>query len=400
MKKISKLFLNSDRFYYLFIALLAGILLNGCTGFFQQPADIIIESDATEQALELETIVEPLTIRSLPAGALTLAQKHFRVNVFYATDRKRSGYIHPTRFYGSDRGKLDYGVAVVSIPHDHRVGVLESPDLLRFEFRENPDKHVVLMSVQAFAQKDFLQKFKTTLQNAPQPEALIFLHGYNVSFEDAVRRTAQVSYDLEFPGIPVLYSWPSQGTALKYPFDENNARWTLSHFEEFLELMLTQTGASTVHVIAHSMGSRVLAEALRSCNIERLPADSARLRQVVFAAPDIDADTFRQLAQDFHDDAERITLYVSAEDKALGLSQTIHRYPRAGDFGDELVVINGVDTIDASSLATDFLGHSYYGDNESIIADIHQIMKNGHSPEQRNLLPGEHNNGRYWVFKP
>ncbi len=37
------------------------------------------------------------------------------------------------------------------------------------------------------------------------------MHGYNTSFDNALYRTAQIAYDLDFDGATFLYSWPSGG---------------------------------------------------------------------------------------------------------------------------------------------------------------------------------------------
>jgi hypothetical protein len=60
------------------------------------------------------------------------------VRVFYATDRLRvPGTIDNAEYdwQRSPEGRLDYGECQVSIPDVHVTGQLESPSLLRFEFR-------------------------------------------------------------------------------------------------------------------------------------------------------------------------------------------------------------------------------------------------------------------------
>ena len=86
--------------------------------------------------------------------------------------------------------------------------------------------------------------------------------------------------------------------------------------------------------------------------------------QVIFAAPDIDRDRFIQLAAKFKGCAARFTLYASSRDVALLASKFVHGYPRAGEAGEALLVVDGVDTIDASLVDTSLVGlrHSYFGD--------------------------------------
>jgi esterase/lipase superfamily enzyme len=298
---------------------------------------------------------------------------------------------------------LQYGVVYVSIPHDHRVGLLESPRRWLLQ-REDPARHVVLLRLSVFDRAQFAAELKAAIGQTTGREALLFVHGYNVSFEDAARRTAQICYDLQFEGAAALYSWPSEGSTLRYLVDENNVRWTVPHFTEFLRLMLTETGASRVHVIAHSMGNRAVAECLRGLDLRALPREAAQLRHIVFAAPDIDADTFRDLAGEFRqfaDPATRFTLYASSKDKALKASQTLSKYPRAGESGDGIVLAEGIDTIDASNVDTSLMGHSYIGDNQSILADVFDLVTRGDPPEKRfRLRPKKRAGLRYWLFAP
>jgi esterase/lipase superfamily enzyme len=227
---------------------------------------------------------------------------------------------------------------------------------------------------------------------------LVFIHGYNVSFEDAARRAAQLAYDLEFAGIPMLYSWPSVESVAKYTIDETNVRWSQEHFREFITICRTELAVRTVHLVAHSMGSRLLAETLP--NLEYV-AGAAMLRQVVFAAPDIDADTFRQLAAAFQGQAERCTLYASSKDYALQASKAFHGYARAGDSGANLVFAADVDTIDATEVDTSLLGHSFYGDNRSILSDLFTLVRDGYGPAQRFGLREVDRGGiTYWAFQP
>jgi esterase/lipase superfamily enzyme len=127
----------------------------------------------------------------------------------------------------------------------------------------------------------------------------------------------------------------------------------------------------------------------------------AALRQIVFAAPDIDRDTFVALAEKFHGQAERLTLYGSSNDRAIQASKVVHRYPRAGGSGKEIALANGIDSIDSSAADTSLLGHSYFGDRRSILSDLFSLLRHAHPPDQRYGLASRNRaNFRYWVYKP
>ena len=239
----------------------------------------------------------------------------------------------------------------------------------------------MLLSVTPLDHDQFVAEATAAGAAAAEPEALIFIHGYSCSFEDAARRAAQVAYDLDFKGVPMLFSWPSAEKTTGYTIDENNARWSQDYFAEFLELVRTKLGLNRVHVIAHSMGNRLLTETL-----PHFGPEGAEIHQVMFAAPDIDAGTFRQLAAAFRGKASRFTLYASSNDLALKASKLVHGESRAGDAGADLVVLDGIDTVDASTVDTALLGHSYFGDERTLLSDLFVLVRSGAGPDDRPSL--------------
>jgi hypothetical protein len=186
------------------------------------------------------------------------------VQVFYATDRMPM--TGPTDFikYESQRsnnGNLTYGKCEVSIPQIHKIGKLETPSILRLEFRPNPKKHIILSHTYSMGESDFFELLRSSIAKSAAKDAFVFVHGYNVSFEDAARRTGQIAYDLDFVGAPIFYSWPSNGKTADYLKDETNITWSTPHFERFLGLLAHESGAERIHIIAHSMGNRAVCDA-------------------------------------------------------------------------------------------------------------------------------------------
>lgn len=336
------------------------------------------------------------SLATRPPGA-----RYVQVPVWYATDRAATGQADPSAWFSGDRGTLTYGRVEVSIPDSHEKGRLETPSLWRLQFRASPDRHVILQTVAPAGQADWQDQLREALGTCTRRDVLLFIHGYNVDFETAARRAAQFAYDLEFTGACVLYSWPSEGRTLRYTVDEDAAIWTVDHFEEVLAALCTAVGAECIHAVAHSMGSRVLAEGMRRLDVTSLPAGAARLREVVFAAPDINADTFRAFVRKFHTRADRVTLYASSADRALACSHTVHKYPRAGDAGNDLVVVAGLETVDASSIDGAFMGHSYFCENRAVIQDLARLILDGQGCAFPRWGLDERlaASGRYWVMK-
>lgn len=323
------------------------------------------------------------------------------VKTFFATDRNLTESTKPSEMFGTGRSILTYGTCEVSIPRDHRMGELESPSIWRLEFQGDPAKHVVLMRSVIASKDKFFADVAARVRESSKSNAFLFIHGYNVTFEDAARRTAQITYDLGFEGAPVFYSWPSQGTTPAYTVDEQNIEWAQANLISFLDDFFTRSDAQNVYLIAHSMGNRALTRAVTSLLTEK-PALRNRLKEVILTAPDIDADVFkRDIAPALTATGRPVTLYASSEDLALVASKKVHGYPRAGDSGQGLVVVPGIETIDTTHVDTSLLGHSYFAEARSVISDMFYLIRNDQRAAQRfGLRPVDTQVGRYWEFKP
>jgi len=338
---------------------------------------------------------------ALPPGVLVC------VKVYYATDRNSVGRSEGTVDYQGRRGdRLRYGTCEVTLPEDHRMGHLETPSIWRLEFGPNPAKHVVFEKAIELPVDRFYDQLRGDVMNAASRELFVFVHGFANSFEDAARRTAQLSYDLGYKGIPVMYSWPSQGRISLggYRYDETNIDWTIPHLRSFLLDLAGRSGADHINLIAHSMGNRILANAIVRLSAQVQQLGKPTFNHMVLTAPDIDAQVFKDdLIPEMKKVSKRVTLYASSEDKALAFSKRIHGdYPRAGDTRPEIVVADGIDSVDVSQIDTYFfsVGHSYFGDNRTIISDLFLLFRDDSPPAQRNLLPQPSTAPKWWVFRP
>lgn len=294
---------------------------------------------------------------------------------------------------------LSYGVAEVAIPRGrrHKKGRLERPSLWKLQFREDPEKHIVIVRSEDKDLATWTAVAQDRMAEVGNRAALVFIHGFRVSFADAVRRAGQIGWDLEFPGLICAFSWASEGRVAGYGADVSNARLAIDLFLAFLK-SLRNAGVDTIHVIAHSMGNVLLIESLRKMK------KRDHLHQVVLAAPDYDADEFRKALGELQGKAKRYTLYGSEHDLALATSKRLRSdHPRAGDGGAHLLVVDGVDTIDASAVGSDLLGlgHSYFSSDRSVLADVSYVIRESLPPERRyGLDPQERRGLKYWVFVP
>ncbi len=324
------------------------------------------------------------------------------VRIYYATNRARTKSIRPTEIYGYDRGPMDYGIAEVSIPKTHRAGALEAPSIFTLDVVENPDRHLILTTVQPLAKPDVLADMQLQLKKTGSNEAFVFVHGFNVTFADAARRTAQMAYDMNFDGLPILFSWPSQGSLLAYMSDGAVVQLSGRYLSDFLEDVVQRTGAKRVHLIAHSMGNRALTEALELYAL-RHAGERPAFDQVLFTAPDIDAGLFAKMMETISPAAERLTLYTSKNDFALKVSNSVNGgAPRAGEGSEGVFIPPFVDSIDMSVLGEDMLAHSYFADDISALSDILTLFWRDAPPYRRcGLAPSpDGETSAEWSLEP
>jgi esterase/lipase superfamily enzyme len=322
------------------------------------------------------------------------------VPVFYGTDRARREPTvgQPRVVYGPERGhRLELGRALVTVPAAHHVPAIERPFALRlpylhvvlYEQPEDPRKHFTIKELEVLSAADLLARVRERLSagRAFRDQALVFIHGFNTGFEAALYRTAQLASDLQFDGAAFLYSWPSAGSVAAYPRDRESATQAEPYLGAFLALVAAETGARGVSVIAHSMGSLPLLNVLRDLG-PSLPA-GVRLNEVILAAPDIDRDVFANLAAAVRGYGRGMTLYCSANDRAMTAARSFAGgVPRAGDVPpDGPVIAPGVDTIDVTATGPDLLAlnHSLYAEKSALLNDIGLLLLTGERPPDRRV---------------
>jgi esterase/lipase superfamily enzyme len=260
---------------------------------------------------------------ALPAGA-------HPIPIFVATTRARDK-VEAARMFGGGRAPLDHAMISVSVPPAHRTGNVEWPD----RAPGDPSLNFVTARRDFLTDASFISDLRSALAARPAGErdVLVFVHGYNTRFEDAVYRLAQIVHDSGFRGVPVLFTWPSKGELLAYPYDRESAVYSRDDLENTLREIATKSGARKFDVLAHSMGNYLLVETLRQAAIRGDGRFGGKLDQVMLAAPDIDIDVFKRQLATIIPQRLPITIFVSADDKALAFSKFVWQSAdRAGSY--------------------------------------------------------------------
>ncbi|MGO8839775.1 MAG: alpha/beta hydrolase [Methyloceanibacter sp.] len=321
--------------------------------------------------------------------------------VWFATNRRPApqdnGYT-AERYDRITRGRVE-----VHVPAAHKIGDIGTPFWKRLRHGDLRDDHLRVQRVERqerdafFA--DIYQAMQAASENGEQPHALVFLHGFNVSFQDAAVRAAQIGCDLNVRGATAFFSWPSRGSGLAYPVDEASIEASEGAITDFLVDFTANCGAKKVHVIAHSMGNRGLLRALQRIAANAETRGKVKFDQIFLAAPDVDRDLFLDLAYLYPQHAQRTTLYASHRDLPVHLSSKVHDAPRAGYF-TPYTVATGIDTVAVPNFNIDLWGHAYFAQADALLHDIFDLMRENKSPSDRyRIEPAVHEGKTFWGLK-
>ena len=315
--------------------------------------------------------------------------------VWFGTNRNpilKAGKV--TGFGGSTHSTVTLGRCEVAIPKSHRIGQAQ-PNLFR---RLLGDRPMTLEAIETLGDGAFWSGLGNVLRSAgvETHDAIVFLHGYNVSFESAAVSAAQIGADLGIPGAMAFFSWPSQGRTLGYTVDEASIDASEVAITDFLENFANYSGARRIHIVAHSMGNRGLLRAVDRMGRSAAQRTGKLFGQIILAAPDVDARLFRELHAAYGAVCERATLYVSDRDLAVRSSRLVHGADRVG-LAPPVTVVPGVDTVSVSNVDLSFLGHGYLADCRLVMIDMHQLLVSDIGPAQRaGMRPLAHAQGAYW----
>lgn len=312
---------------------------------------------------------------SRPYGTLlpvsgTVANAHV-VDMLVATTRAPSPA--PGVVFGGDRGRdLALANIVVSIPPD----AVRKPGAVIYPRRNpgDPATEFVTLKVAPLASKEASAWYHRVA--GPKRRVLIFVHGFNSSYEEAVFRFAQISHDTGVNAAPILFTWPSRGSIFDYLYDRESANYSRDNLEQIIDQAASSPEVGEITLMAHSMGSWLAMEAVRQLAIRK--GVPSKLRNVVLASPDLDVDVFRKQLDEIGSAQDRITIFTSQDDRALLVSR------RLSGGVDRLGAVDltkrevqaafadrGINVVDLSSVeANDGLNHTKFAESADVVQAI------------------------------
>jgi esterase/lipase superfamily enzyme len=280
---------------------------------------------------------------------------------------------------------MHYGSCKVTLPERFKAGTWEGSWIF--------DDAVTWTRAQFM---DFLLPVAPKLE-----EVLVHIHGFKTPFAEALRNTALLAAQTDFPGLPVLFSWPSGDKLKGYERDGEKVVDARHRLYDLLTDLRGQFGAKKVHVLAHSMGSRAVTASLTDTVQYGLPLTT--LGHSILVAPDMDFDDSQQAWGGIQKRgiSLRNTVYVNDNDRALLGSELRHEgRVRAGR---DHWLATGIDCIDASSVQDSWfdLNHSYHHSCQPVIDDLSELIRDNHPPDKRSKIRVVPNgSANHYVLRP
>jgi esterase/lipase superfamily enzyme len=329
--------------------------------------------------------------------------------VWFGTSRKPMAGEKGVVFTPKLHNRITYGRVDVYVPKSHRFGETGNPFWKRLWRGRLQDDHLTITNMLLMKRDAFYDEVRQVIAAAVKStnasQALIFLHGFNNTFEQTAIRAAQLGFDLKVPGPTAFFSWPSLGNSLDsslldaYRADEKSIVASEAAITDFLVEFSQKSKATNINLIAHSMGNRGLLGALQRITAKAELRGQVKFNQIFLAAPDVGRDDFLKVAKVCADFSKRTTLYTSSSDRALYASKTFNGVPRAGYF-KPYTVIPEVDTIAVPNFNIDLLGHSYFAEAEALLYDIQSLMLWNAAPGQRiRILSAQEEGLNFWELQ-
>jgi esterase/lipase superfamily enzyme len=244
------------------------------------------------------------------------------VRVLVATKRKRSTTDPGEMFDSGLAEEASYASVTVSIPPDavRKIGDVQWPATLPGD----PGQSFVTVSADYLDKQSFGAALSAAAKKTGRGKVLLFVHGFNNRFDEAVYRFAQIIHDSKAPAIPVLFSWPSRGVVglRAYQDDLENATNSRDAVEQLLDTIGANASVKEVTIVCHSMGCSLTLEALWSKAV-RSGKIGDKVKNVLLVAPDVDVNLFRTRMQQLGSARPRFALFLSQDDQALKVSKSI-----------------------------------------------------------------------------
>jgi predicted acylesterase/phospholipase RssA len=268
------------------------------------------------------------------------------ISLIFGTDRMDERTSDFNIRFGSKGSILQFGVAGIEVVR-----------------AKSTDEVVTVRGLSVFSSAS--AAFQSLGNASRSSGAIIFVHGFNTGFVEALRVAGRLFYDLALDSTPAVFSWPSDGTVINYLRDVESVQFASAHFVGFVD-SLREQGIDTISVIASGIGGQILLAGMRDL---RSRGRERQLNQAIFVAPDISQELFVRTMQETLGVAERVTVYVNPNDRAPRISQAINQSQRL-----TVPIVSGVDTVIVSDRESGLFGGVSLA-SRAIIRDLSEVLR-------------------------
>ncbi|NDW04358.1 alpha/beta hydrolase [Jiella pacifica] len=303
-----------------------------------------------------------------------------RVDMLVATTRAPSK-VRGEIFSGRRGETVSYEDVVVSVPPDS----VRKPGQVIYPPQNpgNPATQFVTQKIESLSPSGVKRWYERVAR--PKKRVIIFVHGFNNTFEDAVFRFAQIATDLPIDAAPVLFTWPSGGSVFDYLYDRDSANFSRDELESMIGQVAARPDVKDVTILAHSMGGWLAMEAVRQLAIRRGGTLPQKLSNIILASPDVDVDVFVKQLDQIGRASQRITIFTATDDVALDVSRRIAGSSQRLGAIDitrpavrDVLIRRGITAIDLSAAtSSDGLNHINFADSPDMVVAIGQRLAAG-----------------------
>ncbi len=357
--------------------------------------------------------------------------------VLYATLREPAPEGSDNRFYSKDRGialrlgssRIVLGRSDITWDMARQMSILKNStdqyplqvaDLQEFGILDRT-VHPILEpgtggAPDPIPRERFVAAINERLAGNRDQDIFIYVHGYKVNFENPILVAAELWHFLGYEGVFIPFAWPSRIGRLDYFGDTESARYSARYLREFIQFLAEETTARRIHILGYSAGTRLVAATLHQFALVNAGRSAAAIREelrlgnVILVGSDIDRGIFANyLIDGLLKVQERLTIYESPRDKALGMALLAFGSNRVGQLdpsdlspgarqflrtSDEIALVNITNApgFDAGN------GHSYFRDSPLVSSDVLAALRYDLTPAQRGLAQDADTG--VWEFPP
>ena len=335
---------------------------------------------------------------------------------FFISNRQVANAKAPVldRFRNEREAQLKFGYFDTQIQPTLGLGMLINPT----EWFQNEE--IRIDAIETVDQEPFVEQLRTLVEESPHRGLLVIVHGFREAFPSALRKTAFLGHILDINSPVLVFDWPGdQGSSLRgYRRARTVAEASGAELARALKLMINDVQPDRLWLIANSMGGQVVADAFSILYADESLADAqTEIEDVVLTAPDVDHEDFNnQFKKEIGALTENLTVYVSANDRALLMSRILNQGRRIGEstldtmnpaqFEEAARVFELVDAdselvtlIDVTPINRTRNFHNFSLETPEFFDDLFLRLTNEETPSSRGQYQIQTPDGRvYWVL--